>query len=35
MPTYVDDTGVHWRQHPDGNVDWWDSSQNLWQPFEE
>ena len=35
MPTYVDESGVHWRQQPDGSVDWWDSSQNVWQPFEE
>ena len=35
MPTYADEQGIHWRQQPDGSVDWWDNSTNMWMPFEE
>jgi len=30
LPTTVDDEGVLWRQHPDGNHDWWDSELRIW-----
>ena len=35
LPTFVDDSGVHWRQQPDGGVDWWDVSENQWLRFEQ
>jgi hypothetical protein len=35
MPTFADDQGIHWRQHTDGSVDWWDHSTDEWLPFEE
>ena len=35
LPTFVDESGVHWRQHPDGNVDWWDTSENQWAPYQQ
>ena len=35
LPTFVDDSGVHWRQQPDGSVDWWDVTENQWLPFQE
>ena len=30
LPTTTDDEGVLWRQHPDGNHDWWDSELRIW-----
>ncbi len=30
LPTTVDDEGVLWRQHPDGNHDWWDQDLRIW-----
>tara|TARA_B100000900_G_scaffold74121_2_gene59068 strand:+ start:22671 stop:23990 length:1320 start_codon:yes stop_codon:yes gene_type:complete len=30
LPTTVDDEGVLWRQHPDGNHDWWDEDLRIW-----
>ena len=30
MPTTTDDEGVLWRQHPDGNHDWWDNELRIW-----
>jgi hypothetical protein len=35
LPTFVDESGVHWRQRPDGGVDWWDASVNEWLPFQQ
>jgi hypothetical protein len=35
LATYVDPTGVHWRQHPDGNVDWYDSVSGQWVAYSE
>ena len=35
LPSYADPSGVHWRQHPDGNVDWFDAVSGLWVPYEE
>ena len=31
LPTHVDESGVTWRQHPDGTVDWWDEGTMIWQ----
>ena len=30
FPTTTDDEGVLWRQHPDGNHDWWDTELRIW-----
>ena len=30
LPTTTDDDGVLWRQHPDGNHDWWDAELRVW-----
>lgn len=30
LPTTVDDEGTLWRQHPDGNHDWWDTELRIW-----
>ena len=30
LPTTTDDDGVLWRQHPDGNHDWWDAELRIW-----
>lgn len=30
LPTTTDDDGVLWRQHPDGNHDWWDTELRIW-----
>ncbi len=35
LPTFVDESGVHWRQQPDGSVDWWDVAENQWLPFQQ
>ncbi len=35
LPSYADPTGVHWRQHDDGNVDWYDAVVDQWVPYEE
>ena len=35
MPSFVDESGVHWRQQPDGSVDWWDVAENQWLPFQQ
>ena len=35
LPTFVDDSGVHWRQQPDGSVDWWDAGEKRWELFQE
>ena len=31
LPTMNDDEGQLWRKHPDGSLDWWDTSFNIWQ----
>jgi len=31
----VDESGVHWRQQPDGSVDWWDAAERRWERFQE
>lgn len=31
LPTVLDDEGQLWRKHPDGSMDWWDSTFNIWQ----
>jgi hypothetical protein len=33
LASYVDPTGVHWRQHEDGNVDWFDQVSGQWVPY--
>ena len=30
LPTTTDDDGVLWRQHPDGDHDWWDTELRVW-----
>ena len=30
LPTTTDGEGVLWRQHPDGNHDWWDNELRIW-----
>ena len=30
LPTTTDDEGVLWRQHPDGDHDWWDDELRIW-----
>ena len=35
LPSYVDPTGVQWRQHPDGAVDWFDQVSGQWVPYSE
>lgn len=35
LPTYTDPTGVHWRQHPDGSVDWFDTVSGQWVPYQD
>ena len=31
LPTVLDDEGQLWRKHPDGSLDWWDTTYNIWQ----
>ena len=35
LPSFVDESGVHWRQQPDGSVDWWDVAENQWLRFQQ
>jgi len=35
LPSYVDPTGVYWRQHPDGAVDWFDQVSGQWVSYSE
>ncbi len=35
LPSFVDEEGIHWRQQPDGSVDWWDNSTGIWMPFDQ
>ena len=34
LPTHTDEDGHLWRQHPDGQIDWWDENANMWIPFQ-
>ena len=34
LPTTLDDQGVLWRQHPGGEVDWWDQEWSVWHRWE-
>lgn len=34
LPTTLDDQGVLWRQHPGGEVDWWDKEWSVWHRWE-
>ena len=34
LPTTLDDHGVLWRQHPSGQVDWWDQEWSVWHRWE-
>ena len=34
LPTHTDEEGHIWRQHPDGQIDWWDANANMWIPFQ-
>ena len=34
LPTTLDDQGVLWRQHPSGEVDWWDKDWSVWHRWE-
>jgi len=31
LPTHTDDSGVLWRRHEDGEVDWWDRASMMWK----
>ena len=31
LPTHVDDNGMLWRKHENGEVDWWDRSSLMWK----
>jgi len=31
LPTHVDENGVLWRKHENGEVDWWDRSSMMWK----
>ncbi len=35
LPTFLDESGVHWRQQPDGSVDWWDAAERRWERFQQ
>ena len=35
LPTFMDESGVHWRQQPDGSVDWWDTTEKQWLRFQQ
>jgi len=34
LPSHVDESGIHWRQQPDGQVDWWDAETAQWLRFQ-
>ena len=34
LPTTLDDQGVLWRQHPSGEVDWWDQEWSVWHRWD-
>jgi len=31
LPTHLDESGILWRKHEDGNLDWWDTSSMTWK----
>ena len=31
LPTHIDESGVLWRKHDDGEVDWWDRASFSWK----
>ena len=31
LPTHIDESGVLWRRHEDGEVDWWDRASMMWK----
>ena len=31
LPTHLDDNGMLWRKHENGEVDWWDKSSMMWK----
>ena len=31
LPTHLDDNGMLWRKHDNGEVDWWDKSSMMWK----
>ena len=31
LPTHIDDNGMLWRKHDNGEVDWWDRSSLMWK----
>lgn len=31
LPTHLDDEGILWRRHEDGELDWWDESTYSWR----
>tara|TARA_Y100001980_G_C14556778_1_gene350233 strand:- start:4706 stop:6031 length:1326 start_codon:yes stop_codon:yes gene_type:complete len=35
LPTHTDEDGHLWRQHPDGQIDWWDETVKMWIPFQQ
>jgi len=35
LPTTVDDQGMLWRQHPDGQLDWWDHEWEIWHRWDQ
>ena len=35
LPSFVDESGVYWRQQPDGTVDWLDATENQWLRFQQ
>ena len=35
LSSYTDESGIYWRQHPEGYVDWWDAQGGQWVPYEE
>ena len=35
LASFVDESGVHWRQQPDGSVDWWDPAESQWLRFQQ
>lgn len=31
LPTHIDENGMLWRRHDDGEVDWWDRASLMWK----
>lgn len=34
LPTHLDENGMLWRKHDDGEVDWWDRSSMMWKRWQ-